>query len=126
MLSDLRHAFRSLAKSPGFTVVALLTLALGIGVNTSMYTLLDVLLFRLAPFPEPEQLVILQSTTPQSPRGGFSFAEIEEMRARSTGAGQAFDSLTTFAGWNNTLAEPGQPAERLQAIDASADFFATF
>ena len=53
MLADFRFAFRTLAKSPGFTAVALLTLALGIGVNTSMYTLVDVLLFRSAPFPRP-------------------------------------------------------------------------
>ena len=49
MLSDLRFAFRSLAKSPGFAAVVLLTLALGIGVNTSMYTLVDVLFFRTVP-----------------------------------------------------------------------------
>ncbi len=135
MLSDLRFAFRQLVKTPGFTIVALVTLALGIGVTTSMYTLVDVLLFRSAPFPEPERLVLIQGTTAQTQREGFSFAEIEEMRAQTTApagavatAGQThtLESLTTFSGWNNTLAEPGQPAERLSSVDASADFFTTF
>ena len=63
MISDLRFAFRQLIKTPGFTIVALLTLALGIGVNTSMYTLVDVLLFRSAPFPEPDRLLFIQGLT---------------------------------------------------------------
>jgi predicted permease len=133
-MSALRFAFRQLIKTPGFTIVALVTLALGIGVNTSMYTLVDVLLFRSAPFPEPERLVMIQGTTAQTQHDGFSFAEIEEMRAQTTAPAAAaatsgptptLESLITFSSWNNTLAEPGQPAERLYSIDASADFFTT-
>ena len=126
MLSTLRFAIRSLLKTPGFTFVALLTLALGIGVNTSMYTLLDVLLFRAAPFPEPERLMAVQGLNAQGQPDGFAFAEIEEMRAQAAGPGKAFESITTYSGWNNTLSEPGQAAERLLAVDASADFFPTF
>ncbi len=135
MFSSIRIAARTLLKSPGFTIVALLTMALGIGVNTSMYTLVDVLLFRSAPFPEPDRLLLIRGTTAQAQPEGFSFAEIEEMRtqtaasARGTAAGdqpRAFESFTAFSGWNNTLAEPGQPAERLFSIDTSADFFTTF
>ena len=126
-MNDLRHAFRSLAKSPGFTAVVLFTLALGIGVNTSMYTLVDALLFRSAPFPEADRLMIVQGTSARSQRGGFSFAEIEEMRAQAASdASHPFETLTALSGWNNTLAEPGQPAERLSSIDATADFFTTF
>jgi predicted permease len=133
MIADLRFALRQLIKTPGFSIVALVTLALGIGVNTSMYTLVDVTLFRSAPFPEPDRLVLIRGTTAQAQPDGFAFAEIEEMRAQVAAGGaaaggqpRAFDSITTFAGWNNALAEPGQPAERLFSIDASADFFATF
>lgn len=134
-MTSLRIALRTLLKTPGFTIISLVTLALGIGVNTSMYTLVDVLLFRSAPFPEPDRLVAVFGTTAQAQRQGFSFAEIEEMRAQAATPGgtegsaiasHAFESLTTFSGWNNTLAEPGQPAERLTSIDASADFFTTF
>ena len=66
MLSDLRYALRSLAKSPGFTATALLTLALGIGVNTSMFTMLNTLLFQPLHFSHPEQLVRVFRTAPQS------------------------------------------------------------
>jgi putative ABC transport system permease protein len=128
-MTALGHAVRTLLKTPSFTLIALGTLALGIGVNTSMYTLMDVLLFRAAPYPEPDRMVVINGTSPQSQRDGFSFVEIEEMRAQVAGAGATslpLESLTTIAYWNNTMSEPGQPAERFQAIDASADLFATF
>ncbi|HUL53441.1 MAG TPA: hypothetical protein VLT83_08545, partial [Opitutaceae bacterium] len=56
MLSDLRYALRTLLKSPGFALVSLLTLALGIGVNSSMFSLMNTLLFATAPFPRPESI----------------------------------------------------------------------
>mgnify|MGYP001550318457 FL=1 len=126
MLSDLRYALRRLAKAPGFTIVVLFTLALGIGVNTSMYTLVDTLFFRSVPFPEPDRLVSVFGTTPQTQRDNFSYAELEEMRAQAAGPGKAFQSLTTYAYWSDTLSEPNRPAERLTSIDATADFFTTF
>ena len=134
-MNELRIACRTLLKSPGFTIISLVTLALVIGVNTSMYTLMDVLLFRAAPFPESDRLVSIQSATPQSPRGGFSFAESEEIHRETSArapheadhrATLPFESLTTYASWNNTLAQPGQPAERLNSVEATADFFTTF
>jgi len=122
------HAVRSLLRTPSFTIIALVTLALGIGVNTSMYTLMDVLMFRSAPFPEPDRLVVINGTNAQSQRDNFSVVEIEEMREQVAGEdpSRPMESLTTIAFWSNTLAEPGQPAERFQAVDASPDLFATF
>ncbi len=130
-MASIALALRTLRKAPAFTIVSLVTLALGIGVNTSMYTLMDVLLFRAAPFPEPDRLVSIHGTSAQNPRDDFSFVEIEEMRAQVAAGGAdsskgPLQSLTAIAYWGNTLSELGKPAERLQAIDASADLFTTF
>ncbi len=122
MLSDLRQATRSLLKSPGCTCVALVTLALGIGVNSSMFSVVDALLFRSAPFPEPDRLVQLTATTSHGETRPFSYLEINEIRDQRSG----FAALTTV--WHTAFAvsEPGQPAERVAAAAVSADFFATF
>lgn len=125
-LTDLRCALRRLAQAPGFVAVVLATLALGIGVNTSMYTLVDTLFFRSVPFPEAGRLLVIQGTTAQNQHDGFSFAELQEMRAQAAGPGKAFASLTTYAYWSDTLVMPNRSAERLQSIDASAEFFSTF
>lgn len=121
-MRSLRIALRSLLKSPAFTLISLVTLALGIGVNTSMYTLVDTLLFRSAPYPGVERIVRVFATTSNSQSGGFSHRELEEMREHVT----SFESLTTATGWNNTLSEPGAPAEQLLAVDATEHFFTTF
>ena len=64
IVSDLRYALRNLRRSPLFTTVAVLSLALGIGANTAIFTLLDQLLLRLLPVSAPEQLVMIWSTGP--------------------------------------------------------------
>ena len=66
MIADLRFALRRLAAAPGFSIVALLTLALGIGLNTSMFSLMNALLLRPLPYPNGGDLVRVFVTTPQS------------------------------------------------------------
>ncbi len=118
----MKFAFRSLLKTPGFTVIALLTLALGIGVNTSMFSLIDALLFSDAPFPEAERIVMLQRTTRAGDENDFSHIEQLEVREKTT----AFASLSSFTRDFSAVAEPGQPAERLNGVLADAEMFATF
>ena len=129
-MNSIAIAVRTLMKAPAFTIVALVTLALGIGVNTSMYTLMDVLLFRAAPFPEPDRLVAIHGTTPQSRREGFSSVEIQEMRElvaqpRADGSLAPLQSLATIGWVGDAWSEPGRPAEQFTAIDATADLFTT-
>lgn len=118
----MKFAFRQLLKSPGFTIIALVTLALGIGVNTSMFSLIDALLFSSAPFPEPDRLVMLMRQTRQGKDNDFSEIELREIRQKTT----AFTALSTFARDFSAVAEPGQPAERLNGILADAEMFATY
>ena len=121
-MTDLRYAFRSLLKSPGYSVVALLTLALGIGVNTAMFSIVDALLFRSAPFPQPEQLIQIMGTTQQGEVRAFSAIEIREIREQTS----SLSSLTTIGRNYFAVSEPGQPAERISGATVSDEAFTTF
>ncbi len=112
---------RSLAKSPGFTAIALLTLALGIGVNTAMFSVVNTLLLSPAPYPNADRLVRVFRTSPQSKTWPHSAPDLDDVRAQS----RTLDSLAAFQWWSFSLSEPGQPAERLQGVFATAEFFHT-
>lgn len=122
MLSDLRLALRSLRKSPGFTIIALLTLALGIGVNTSMFSLVDSLLFQRGPFPQPDRLHMIIADTPRGESRNYSVDEVSEIRS----AASSFTALTTISNARTALVEPGKPAEQVPSVRVSREFFDTF
>ncbi len=118
-MNDLKFAFRQLLKNPGFTAVAVLSLALGIGLNTSMFSLMNVLLLRPLPFERSTSLVRLYRATPQNEKGGFSPADYLDLKRDESGFGQ-------FAGYLHasvSLSEPGRPAELHEGMRVSPDYF---
>src|SRR6188768_1646298 len=121
MLPDFKLAFRSLAKSPGFTAVALVTLALGIGLNTSMFSLMNLLVLKPLPYPAVEELTFINRTTPQTPNAAHSASDFLEL-ARET---QDFARVAAFRQWGYTLMPEGRPSVNLNALRVSADFFPT-
>ncbi len=119
MFNDLRQAFRSLLKSPGYTIVALVTLALGIGVNTSMFSLVDALLFQPAPFPNAHEIYSIVSETKHGEHQRYSQIEEQEIREKTT----AFTALMAMAYDYSALALTGRPAEQVHGILATAELF---
>jgi putative ABC transport system permease protein len=119
-MNDLRYAVRSLLKSPGFTLIAIITLALGIGVNSSMYSLMNTLMFATSPFPRPDSIMNLSGQMPQAEFMGLSAPEIEELRAHPT---QAITVLAPMSGTMETIVFPNQLPESMQGTAFHADMF---
>jgi len=120
MRPNLRYALRTLLASPGFTLISLLTLALGIGVNSSMFSLMNTLLFATAPFPRPESIIALNGQTPDAEFINFSATEIEELRSH---ASEAFTAIAPVSGTMETVSLPHQLPEQVQGTAAKADLF---
>jgi putative ABC transport system permease protein len=118
---DVQYGARSLLKSPGFFVVAVLTLGLGIGANTAIFSVVDAVLLRPMPYPEADRLVFLTEWSEQVPNMSFSIANLKDVRDQST----VFDSLFGHNGTNFILTGEGGEAERVAARQVTSGFFAT-
>jgi predicted permease len=112
LVQDVRYAVRTLRRSPGFTVVAVLSLALGIGANTAIFSLLDAVLLRSLPVNRPEELVVMS--------GGYSYPAYHTIRERNQFLGQLF--ATNGVGALNVTIGDG-PVERAGVSMVSGSYF---
>jgi hypothetical protein len=118
MLNDIRHAFRLLARNPGFTVVAVLTLALGIGANSAIFSIVDAAVLRPLPYPHSERLVTVAMTKETRRTTGMMPADFLDWRDQQ----QVFEYFAVTGGKRVTLRGSGEP-EALSVTRASAGFF---
>jgi putative ABC transport system permease protein len=81
LLHEIRYAFRTLLRSPGFAAIAILALALGIGANTAIFSVVNAVLLRPLPYPEPDRLVMLREKTSTFPNGSVSYPNFLDWRA---------------------------------------------
>ena len=122
--NDVRHALRLMWRDPGFTFAALATLALGIGLNTAIFSVAYGVLWRPLPYPNPDRLVIVSSAqrTGTGARTFWTWAPMsyEALRSRVT----SFDHLSAYAPIDTALTGRGEPLQ-VPAIEVSPNFFAT-
>jgi predicted permease len=123
LLKDIRYGIRSFLKRPGFLVIAVSTLALGIGATTAMFTVVNSMLLRPLQFPEPERIVLLEGVNPRQgiTRSSMSLPDIDDWQKQS----QSFEQITGFisAGLFLTLGDETEPVRTAVVLP---DFFPLF
>jgi predicted permease len=122
-MQDIRYAFRTLRKQPLFTLVAVLTLALGIGANTAIFSLLYQVLLRPLPYQQAERLVFVWNTYPLMglPQATVSIPDYIDRKTQAA----AIEDATLFTGRSVNLAGSGDQPEQLRALLVTPSFFST-
>src|SRR5262245_53952531 len=118
---DLRYAARMLINKPLFTLVAILTLALGIGANTAIFSVVNAVLLRSLPYHKSEQIVVLSSLTPSGDQDGLSVLEAQDFAARMP----ALDDAVAFQSQSVNVTG-GERPDRVRGAFVSANFFKFF
>jgi putative ABC transport system permease protein len=122
LLQDIRFGLRMLGKSPGFTIVAVLTLALGIGANTAIFSVVNTVLLQPLPYPQPDRIVQLMRSFPVGNFPGISISKFMVWRNQT----QVFQDIAAFGHGGDINLMGGDPPEEATVIRASAGYFAVF
>src|SRR6185437_10713767 len=119
LIKDIRYGLRSLLKQPGFTAIAVITLALGIGANTAIFSVVNAVLLRSLPYPHAQRMVYVLEGRLSDPKfeGSFSAQNFFDMRNRN----HSFDSYSALSFVSFSLTGDRQP-EAVNGVLASADF----
>jgi putative ABC transport system permease protein len=119
-MSDLRYAFRLLLKSPAFSAITIVTLALGIGANTAVFSVVNAVLLKALPYSEPERLVLVWSENKSQGehRGQVSATDLADYRARN----HVFEEISTYTDFRPVLTGAGEP-ERIFGAQVGDGFF---
>ena len=118
--SDVRYGLRALRKNPGLTAVALLTLALGIGANTAIFSVVNAVLLRPLPFTEPDRLVSFWGSAPEMGLAVVNYPDALYVYFRTRS--RTLEGVAAYTGFGSTLTGAGEP-ERLNGVGVTADFF---
>jgi putative ABC transport system permease protein len=120
LLQDLRYAARTLVQNPGFAALTIVCLALGIGVNSTIFSVVDTVAIRPLPFRDPERLVSLHTTQQVNgiDRGSVSYLDVQDWKART----RAFADIATYTGRSLTLSDSDEP-ERFIGATISWNMF---
>lgn len=121
VLHDVKYGARMLLKSPGFTMVAVLTLALGIGANSAIFSVVNAVLLRPLPYEDSDRLVFLTEWSQQVPNMSFSVENFKDLRDQS----RSFEDIVAFRSQNFVLTGETE-AERLNGRQVTRGFFGTF
>jgi predicted permease len=119
LVQDIRHSIRSLARQPGFVIVAVLSLALGMGVNTAVFSAVNAFLLRPLPVRDLERTVIVYHADKEHSDRGTSFPAFQQYRSRT----ETFSAVMAFSGARPLLFAEGDHREQVYAEIITADFF---
>src|SRR5437660_2092483 len=122
LFQDLRFGLRQLRRSPGFTIAAVLALALGVGATTAVFTLLDRVVLRPLPYPDPDRLTMVWETIESKSLTHMRLSPVNFMDYR--GLSQAFEDAAAWWYPQLNLTETGRDPMRVASIETSANFFA--